>query len=238
VTTPHILKRWRIDRIGIALLILGALFLAARAWLADNPQHDPWAPLDLRDPPGMAMQSKIAALRSDPQECRAVLDRSDISYTVLDPAGEGACLRTDRLRPAGGALRPRPEMSCAMLAGYERWIAQSVEPAAAMQFDTDLAGIEHFGTYSCRRLYGRSEGAWSEHATANALDVAAFVLADGTRISVLNDWNEDGEKAAFLRDVTSGACDNFGTVLTPDYNDAHADHLHLDQAGRFTGFCP
>jgi len=27
----------------------------------------------------------------------------------------------------------------------------------------------------------------------------------------------------------------FGTVLSPDYNPAHADHLHFDQASRGSG---
>ena len=32
--------------------------------------------------------------------------------------------------------------------------------------------------------------------------------------------------------VRDGACDLFATVLSPDYNAAHADHLHFDQAMR------
>ncbi|MET0248315.1 MAG: extensin family protein, partial [Sphingobium sp.] len=85
---------------------------------------------------------------------------------------------------------------------------------------------------SCRRLYGRSEGDFSEHATANAIDIAAFTLADGRRISVVTDWTGEGKDAAFLRAVRDGACDLFSTVLSPDYNAAHRDHLHLDQAER------
>jgi hypothetical protein len=76
------------------------------------------------------------------------------------------------------------------------------------------------------------QGAWSEHSTANAVDIAAFRLEDGTRISVLSDWEAQGAKAGFLRDVRTGACDLFATVLSPDYNEAHRDHLHFDQARR------
>ena len=46
------------------------------------------------------------------------------------------------------------------------------------------------------------------------------------------DWPAGGPKAAFLRDVRDGACGLFATVLSPDYNAAHADHLHFDQAAR------
>ncbi|WP_375292508.1 extensin family protein, partial [Sphingomonas melonis] len=75
-------------------------------------------------------------------------------------------------------------------------------------------------------------GTWSEHATADAVDIAGFRLADGRRITVVGDWTGSGDKAAFLREVRDGACRLFATTLSPDYNAAHRDHLHLDQADR------
>ena len=83
-------------------------------------------------------------------------------------------------------------------------------------------------------------GRLSEHARANALDVAAFTLQGGRRISVLGDWQaaaapaappaaEADPKAAFLRQVRDGACQGFAAVLGPDYNAAHRDHFHLDR---------
>jgi len=72
----------------------------------------------------------------------------------------------------------------------------------------------------------------SRHATAEAFDVAGFVLADGRRIRVLGDWSADTSSAKFLRDVRDGACRFFDGVLSPDYNAAHRDHLHLDR-GRY-----
>ncbi len=107
-----------------------------------------------------------------------------------------------------------------------------VQPAAQRLLGERVASVDHFGSYSCRRLYGRGEGAFSEHATANALDIAGFRLAGGRRITVRRDWAGDGKDAAFLHAVRDGACDLFATVLSPDYNAAHADHLHLDQASR------
>lgn len=226
----------RRDRAALALLAILGLGLAAQAWLRDNPGHNPWAPLDLRDPPGWATPGKIADLRGDPVQCRAVLERSGVDFTVLDPAGEGACRRTDRTVLAQSALTPtRPPTTCAVAAAFELWLQNGVRPAAEEIFAQPVESIEHFGAYSCRRLYGRSDGPWSQHATANAIDISAFVLADGTRISVLGDWSGDADKARFLRQVRDGACDSFGTVLSPDYNAAHADHLHLDQEQRGIG---
>jgi hypothetical protein len=62
--------------------------------------------------------------------------------------------------------------------------------------------------------------------------VAGFRLEDGTRVSVVRDWTAGGAKSDFLKEVRDGGCDLFATVLSPDYNAAHRDHLHLDQAQR------
>lgn len=223
----------------ITLFILGALFLAVRGWLAENPQHDPWAPLNLNDPPGWATARKLTALRQDPEECRAVLARSGVAFTALPSAGEGECRREDRTVLDDAPLSPNPPpTTCAVGAALVLWLRQGVQPAAEEVLGTAVSRVEHFGAFSCRRLYGRSEGGWSEHATGNAIDIAAFVLSDGRRISVLRDWDGEDEEAAFLHRARDEACRVFGTVLSPDYNAAHADHFHFDQAARgFGGVC-
>lgn len=224
------------DNLVMTLLVLMGLVLAGRAWLAANPGDNPWAPLDLRDAPGWTTQKKLAALRADPAECRVVLTRSAVAFTALPPAGEGTCARPDRTVLPDLPLSPAPPpTTCAVGAASEVWIKQGVKPAAQEVLGSPLARIEHYGAYSCRRLYGRGSGAWSQHATGNAIDIAAFVLADGTRISVLRDWEGEGAKARFLRRVRDSACRVFGTVLSPDYNAAHRDHFHLDQQGRGIG---
>lgn len=228
-----------IDGLALAVLMCGALFLAARAWLADHPQHDPWAPLDLNHPPGWATQPKIASLREDPAECRAVLERSGVAFAALPAAGEGECRREDRTVLSDAPFAPAPPpTTCAVGAAFEFWMRHGVQPAARDLLGSSVTRVEHLGAFSCRRLYGRTEGRWSEHATGNALDIAAFVLADGRRVSVLRDWNGADDEAAFLREARERACGVFGTVLSPDYNTAHADHFHLDQAARgFGGVC-
>ncbi len=58
-----------------------------------------------------------------------------------------------------------------------------------------------------------------------------MALADGTTISVLQDWDDQGEKGAFLRAAFAEACDFFGTSLGPNYNAAHANHFHFGLRG-------
>ena len=99
---------------------------------------------------------------------------------------------------------------------------------------SEVVRIDTYGTYNCRRIAGSSR--LSQHAKADAVDVAAFLLADGRRISLQNGWNGDAASRAFLRRIRDSACKRFNTVLSPDYNAAHHDHLHFDMGGR-GGYC-
>ena len=69
----------------------------------------------------------------------------------------------------------------------------------------------------------------SQHARANAVDIASFTVQDGTVISVLKNWNGDGPSAQFLHKVHRDSCRYFRVSLSPDFNIAHQDHLHLDR---------
>lgn len=223
-----------------AMAVLGLMVAAILAWqwLLAHPQHNPWAPLDLDDPPGLATRAKFERLKSDVAECRAVLARSGVAFAALPAAGEGECARPDRTRLGDYPLAPdTPPVTCPVAVALELWRRDSLAPAAQAILGSEVARIEHLGAYSCRRIYGRGEGNWSEHATGNAIDIAGFVLEDGRRISVLRDWQGEGKEAQFLRAARDGACRSFATVLSPDYNAAHADHLHLDQDARWSGLC-
>jgi hypothetical protein len=108
------------------------------------------------------------------------------------------------------------------------WERHVLQPEAERLFGRRVTGVQTFGTYACRNVYHRDAGRRSQHATANAIDIAGFTLAGGQTVSVLRDWKDKGAKGAFLHAVRDGACDPFQAVLSPDYNAAHADHLHLD----------
>ena len=231
--------RFAFDYWLLAGLVLITGVAGGRAWLQDHPRLNPWAPLTMADEPnGWATKQKIAALRLDLRSCRAFLRHSGIAFTVLDPTGEGACRRDDRQvlapdRLRGLVLQPgRPQATCAIDVGLARWLNHGVQPAAMTIMSSRVVALEHYGTNSCRRIGGGDRGSWSEHATGNAIDIAAFKLADGSRIIVRRDWTRSNKAAAFLHAVRDAACGEFATVLSPDYNAAHADHLHLDQASR------
>ncbi|MGB3472226.1 MAG: extensin family protein [Erythrobacter sp.] len=230
--------RFRWDRTALALMIVFAFGVAGWSWLQGHPEHNPYAPLDLNQPVGWATQGKLVALRDNVPECRAALDRSGIGYTALPATGEGACARPDRTQLQAFPIAPNtPAVTCPVAAGLELWKSKSVEPAAREILGSELVRMEHLGAFNCRRMRGNGSGAWSQHATANAIDIAAFVLEDGRRISLMGEWDRDADEQRFLRRIRDDACGIFATVLSPDYNAAHADHFHLDQDTRWTGVC-
>lgn len=228
----------------VVIGVIGLFALVTWGVLRGRPQDLPWTPLDLAQPIGAFTGRKLTALGEDFGACRALLDRAGVRYTALPPRDDGArCGYSDAVRfTVGGArdLTYTPAglgIACPVAAALAKWEWDVVQPAAEQQFGTRVASIEHFGSYSCRRIYGRDAGNWSEHSTADAVDIAGFRLANGRRVTVARDWNRGESEtarqdAAFLREVRDGACRLFATVLSPDYNAAHRDHFHLDQANR------
>jgi hypothetical protein len=233
--------RWPL-LIVIALILLIAALFGAR-WLAAHPQHNPWAALSLNDPTGWATQRKLTALVDDPPACRRLLTEAGARFGTLPSVGSGACALQDRTALTGQAitplqvpLRPREAAStCAVAAGLTLWLRDGVQPAAERHLGRRVVALEHLGTVNCRRIGGSD--AWSEHATGNAIDIAAFVLSDGSRVSVLDHWDARDGRSAFLRGARDAACQVYSTTLSPDYNRAHADHFHLDMGARMGSVC-
>lgn len=237
-------------------LSLGACALFALLNAYAPPQHLPWTPLDLNRPLGAATTVKVAGLQpsedaSDEkvervtQACLQTLKDAGVqAVRVPDRSDGGFCVARGLVRITGGDVTPFASrdlvMQCPLAVRYALWDRQVLRPAAR-QLGFEPARVDDLGTYSCRRIYGSQSEADrpSEHARANAIDVGGVTLKDGRRVSVLKDWNGQGpagaDGAAFLKQLRDGGCRLFSTVLTPDYNAAHADHLHLDAAAR--GLC-
>lgn len=224
---------------AIAAIALIVAVIEGAAWIAAHPQDVPWTRLSLDQPIGRFTGPKLAALGEDPHRCRALLaeagiaDRAAPALTAAPPCGFVDGMRLDRATswlPAGLVT------ACPVAAALALWERDVVQPAALRHLGARVTAFDHAGSYACRRIGGGPEGRFSEHSSADAIDVTGFRLDDGSRVSVLGDWNGDAPgnagRAAFLRSVRDGACRLFATTLSPDYNAAHRDHFHLDQASR------
>lgn len=133
------------------------------------------------------------------------------------------------------ALKPTATLACPIVSVLDKWLTESVQPAAMRWFGTGVVEIKQISAYSCRGMNGNSNAHISEHAFGNALDIAAFTLADGRRISVKDGWKGLPEEQGFLRDVQGAACQQFNTVLAPGSNVYHYDHIHVDLMRRSSG---
>ena len=168
-----------------------------------------------------------AALR----QCITKMDAIVARYALLpDRTFGGGCsaLGSVQLRDIGTPVSNLGAMTCGLGYAFTVWVQSDLQVPAMGEFGSPVARVETMGTYNCRNINGAASGSLSEHATANAVDVAAFVLKDGRRISVLGGWNGDEREGRFLRSVRASACRRFNTVLSPDYNAAHRDHFHFD----------
>ncbi|MCY7397808.1 MAG: extensin family protein, partial [Sphingomonas bacterium] len=168
-------------RLGCWLLlaVLGvAAFFAWREYqrlVREEPERFPWTPLSLADPIGDYTGRKLAALGGESARCEALFGAVASENRVVGARrGSDAACGYDvgiELRPAAPtALRFAPAglvTACPVAAALLLWEREVVQPAAEQHFGERVARVDHFGSYSCRRLYGRSEGAYSEHATAN-----------------------------------------------------------------------
>lgn len=218
----------------ILLLVVAGLLLAVeRRWLDIPPRWDPWAPLDVRDSPNLLTGYKLWRLRDDRQLCQQALASSDLRYRmVADSLPEPDCPIQNSVRVQGSALSFSSSFlaTCPLAVAYALFELHGLQPVAQQVYGQPVVRIEHYGSFACRNI-GKGNRR-SQHASANALDVAGFRLRDGTRITVARDWRGSEREQRFLRQVRDAACQSFNTTLGPDYNAAHHDHFHLDM-GRF-----
>jgi hypothetical protein len=209
-------------------ILLGAVALALRYV---PPKWDPRQPLDLQAEPGPMVSVKLSLLARRPEACFAAFKASGLTVRrVPDRPSDSACELTDAvLLPADIPTTPRdPMVTCRMAAAWVLFERNSLQPAARQHLGTEVTGVRHLGTYNCRNVNHAAAGRRSQHATANAIDISAFVLRDGREVALARHWSGVDSRGAFLREVRDGACRWFNAVLGPEYNVAHADHLHLD----------
>ena len=169
---------------------------------------------------------------AEPLQCHIDLARERIQFRRLpDQRFAGGCsaLGAVQLVDMGTPTTGLRAMTCPLARQFARWTRESVQSAADQHLGTRVVRIETFGTYACRTRNSRPGARLSEHAFANAVDVSAFVLADGRRITLEHGWRGEDERVRrFLRQVHQGGCRRFAIGLGPDSDAQHYNHLHFD----------
>jgi hypothetical protein len=148
--------------------------------------------------------------------------------------GPGVCglerpLRVSGLAEGRVGVTPPATIGCPLTAALDRWLEASVQPAAYRYFGSRVIEIKQIASYGCRGRNGAMFGKISEHAFGNALDIAAFRLANGQEIMVAKAWwRGTPREQAFLAAAFGGACQEFYTVLGPGSDRYHYNHIHVD----------
>lgn len=209
-------------------------------WLGMVPQRwSPFSPLSLELKEPWFLDVRLAALRRDPALCQSILKAPHIEAAPIadrpfnDRCGWSNAVRVSSIGGAGIGVEP---LTCEMAAALTFWVEHELQPLAMATFGKRITGIEDMGTYDCRNIIGNPfwKNVRSEHAKANALDIAGFTLEGGQKISVLKHWKGDGPEATFLKAAHRKACRYFRVALGPEFNAAHRNHFHLDRGFLWT----
>jgi hypothetical protein len=233
----HCRRNWAARGAGLVLLLMLALLMAVLGRCSPQRPRAPSSPKTARSlqvsPPAASLyagddrQSRIGG-----QACRDALIKAGATFQPVPAKIEGDFCRIEDAVTltggAGGLNPPGAVMMCREALAFAQWRARAVQPQAQILLGSPVASMQAFGAYECRRRYNRADQPVSEHALANAVDIGLFVLADGRKVSVADDWSDPGPKGLFLHAVRDKACGLFSTVLSPDYNAQHHNHLHLD----------
>ncbi len=208
----------------LSVLLTGCVFGGGEERPATPIRPRPGGPITLNGP-----------TPPETQQCFADLSREGVRFSPLpdrDYGGGCVVLGAVQLIDIGVPVTNLKGMRCGLARTFISWVRFAVAPAAKQILGSELVRVETFGSYSCRGIVGAGAAAAknvSEHGLANAVDVSGFVLRDGRRVTVETGWHSDDEDVRrFLDTIHGSACKRFRTVLSPDYNAAHYNHLHLD----------
>lgn len=166
--------------------------------------------------------------------CPALLSGQVIGE-MMEPIADGICgerspLSVTALMVNGRqvALSVPLVTNCAMAGALVDWAGQ-VDAYATAALDSGLETINTGTSFLCRNRNGGDESFVSEHGFASAVDITGFTLADGRNIALPGNWlPASGAEGKLLRQAHGAACGLFTTVLGPEANAEHRDHLHLD----------
>jgi hypothetical protein len=160
----------------------------------------------------------------------------EIKGEALGPIpGRGACGIDQPVRitsVSGVAVAQQPTIDCTTAKALNAWVRDGVIPAVG-RTGGGVARVNIIAHYSCRTRNNRSGAKLSEHSYGHAVDVSGVTLKDGTTLTVLEHWSSR-KYGKIIKAMHSSACGPFGTVLGPNSDSYHSNHLHVDTA-RYRG---
>ncbi len=126
---------------------------------------------------------------------------------------------------AGVRLSQAATVDCSIARALNSWVDEVAQPA----FNGQLAELRIAAHYVCRGRNNVKGAKVSEHGKGRAVDISAFVLANGRVLTVAQDYDQ------LLRRIYRAGCGYFKTTLGPGSDGYHEDHFHFDTSARAGG---
>jgi hypothetical protein len=155
---------------------------AAEAAQGEPPKPDVWSDAEV-----------IGALRDCLKQLAPIVAEVEVVAPVKqDQCGTPAPVMLRRIASGNSRveIRPAAMLNCAMVAHLHEWVTTVLQPAAEQAFGSPITRLANASGYACRQRNGSQSHSerLSEHALANAIDIAGFVTADGRTIEVARYW--------------------------------------------------
>ncbi len=134
-----------------------------------------------------------------------------------------------RVTEVSGVKLSQPAvMDCTTAKALNTWVREGVFPAVG-RLGGGPVSLRVAAHYACRTRNNQPGAKVSEHGRGRAIDISGVTLKNGATITVLKGWR-DPVRGKILKKMHKAACGPFGTVLGPNSDRFHKDHLHLDTA--------
>jgi len=133
----------------------------------------------------------ISALRDCVKLLAPIAAEVELAQPVKhDQCGSAAPVMLRRVGSNRVEINPPAMLNCAMVVHLHEWVTKVLQPAAQDSFGSPVTRLANASGYSCRNRNGSPSHSerLSEHALANAIDIAGFVTADGRSIEVGRYW--------------------------------------------------
>ncbi len=198
----------------------------------------------------LAMNTTIIGLNSQDivrlkgKQCQFILNEYAVKYENL--SGYKGVDYPIKLKSKVGGIEYRHTASSEKFSVMDCRLAVALVAWSPVLKKHKVKEIEHMRAYSPGAKIGGGKKQ-SYHSRALALDPAYFIYEDGTRLVVKEDWTErdkgegpchalkvndrkESKAQVMLRKLVcdTGRIDVFGVIITPHYNKAHHDHVHVE----------
>jgi hypothetical protein len=191
---------------------------------AISSSEEPKAPVEEPTVPPRAYQVACPAVLNGEVVAKALPPIAEEQCGLQAPLSLEAVIANGREVPLNAPVTT----DCGMASALPGWVAD-VDRWLMANDNTRIARVNVGTSYMCRNVNNAKSGNLSFHAFGDALDVVGFTLEDGRTIDVLTAWPGTPEQGSrIIRFAHDAACTRFTTVLGPEANELHRDHLHID----------